>query len=124
MSDEDQLRDWVDPAVTDMEELLRRLAVENPQSNAFPGDQVRQGRAMLLGWRAQLRAAVCGKDRIANHPGVAGTGNVDDLVALAALVAAEVPTAIGSGINKLLIAALVVRIGIRKFCDGYEPTDG
>jgi len=122
MAEERVLRDLVDPAVTDTDELLRRLAAENPQSNAFPGDQVRQGKAMLMSWRSQLQKAICGKDRIASHPAVAGTDNVNDMVALAALVAAEVPTAIGSGINNMLIAALVVRIGIRKFCDGYEPT--
>ena len=123
MNDDELLRTLVDPAVTNTDELLRRLAAENPQSNAFPGDQIRQGRAMLMSWRVQLQGAICGKDGIANHPAVAGTDNVNDMVALAALVAAEVPTVIGSGINKFLIAALVVRIGIRKFCDGYEPTD-
>lgn len=123
MAEERVLRDLVDPAVTDTDELLRRLAAENPQSNAFPGDQVRQGKAMLMSWRSQLQGAICGKDRIASHPAVDGTDNVNDMVALAALIAAEVPTVIGSGINKMLIAALVVRIGIRKFCDGYDPTD-
>lgn len=123
MAEERVLRDLVDPAVTDTDELLRRLSAENPQSNAFPGDQVRQGKAMLMSWRSQLQKAICGNDRIASHPAVAGTDNVNDMVALAALVAAEVPTAIGSGINNMLIAALVVRIGIRKFCDGYEPTE-
>ena len=123
MAEERVLRDLVDPAVTDTDELLRRLAAENPQSNAFPGDQVRQGKAMLMSWRSQLQEAICGKDRIASHPAVAGTDNVNDMVALAALVAAEVPSVIGSGINKMLIAALVVRIGIRKFCGGYDPID-
>lgn len=123
MEDEILLRELVDPSTTETDELLRRLAAENPQSNAFPGDRVRQGRAMLMAWRGLLQASLCGKDRIASHPAVAGTDNVNDMVALAALVAAEVPTPIGSGINKLLIAALVVRIGIRKFCDGYQPTD-
>lgn len=124
MEDEALLRELVDPSVTPTDDLLRRLATENPQSNAYPGDLVRQGRAMLMTWRVQLQGSVCGKDRIAGHPAVGGTDNVNDMVTLAALVAAEVPTTIGSGINRLLIAALVVRIGIRKFCDGYEPADG
>lgn len=108
---------------TSTEDLFRRLAVENPQSNAFPGDQIRKGRAMFLSWYAQLQGAICGNGRIASHPAIAGSDNSNDLVALAAVVAAEIPTEIGTGINNFLIAALIVRIGVRKFCEGYDPSD-
>lgn len=123
MDNESFLRSLVDPSVSDIDALFRQLAEETPQSNAFPGDQIRQGKAMFMSWYAQLHAALCGNDRIASHPAFAGTDNVNDMVALAAIVASEIPSDIGSGVNQALIAALSVRIGIRKFCEGYEPAE-
>lgn len=113
----------MDPDRTSLDDLFRELAQQNPQSNAFPGDLARKGRAMLSAWRAQLRLNICGNARITQHPAIAGTDDVNDMVALAALVATEVPVDIGVGFNRILIAAMLVRMGIRRFCAGYSPDD-
>lgn len=122
MNEDEQLKAWLDPQITTVESLYEALAQTAPRSNAFGGDLVKQGRAMLLGLRAQLHSRICGNERIVRHPAIAGTSQVNDSLALAALVAAEIPTEIGSGVNKLLIAALLVRIGIRQFCEGPAVT--
>lgn len=122
MDENDQLKAWLDPQVTTLDGLYEALAKTAPRSNAFGSDLVKQGRAMLLGFRTQLHRRICGNDRIVQHPAIAGTSQANDSLALAALVAAEIPADIGTGMNKLLIAALLVRIGIRRFCEGPAPT--
>lgn len=118
----DQLKRWLDPGQTSLDDLYAELGEVSPQSNAFGGDLVKQGRSMLLGLRAQLHEAVCGNEQVRNHPAVSGSDNINDSIALAAIVAAVIPQPVAAGINGLLIAALIVRIGIRKFCEGPGAT--
>lgn len=116
--DERQLRVWLDPEVTRLEDLYKALGETSPQSNAFGGDLIKQGRTMLMGMRARLHGAVCGNEQVRNHPAVAGSENINDSIALAAIIAAVIPAPVSAGINTLLIAALIVRLGIRNFCEG------
>lgn len=123
MSDEDAiLKRWLDEDQTSLGDLYAELAKTSPQSNAFGGDLIKQGRSMLLGMRASLHGAVCGDAKIANHPAVAGSEDSNDMIALAAIVAAVIPQPVAVGVNTTLIAALIVRIGVRRFCDGPAAT--
>lgn len=117
-ADEAKLRDWLDPETTSLEDLYAALGDTSPQANAFGGDLVKQGRAMLMGMRARLHGAVCGNEEVRNHPAVSGSDNINDTIALAAVIAAVIPAPVAVGINSLLIAALMVRLGVRNFCDG------
>ena len=112
-----QLKIWLDEDETSLDDLYRELADTSPQSNAFGTDKAKQGRAMILAMRAQLHGAVCGNDKISAHPAIAGTDNVNDSVTFAALVAAVIPNPVATGLNAALIAAIIVRIGIRIFCN-------
>lgn len=108
----------LDPNETSLNDLYRMLGKASPQSNAFGGDLVKQGRAMLLGMRARLHGVVCADEKITSHPAVSGSDNVNDSIALAAIIAAVIPPAASASVNTLLIAALIVRIGVRNFCQG------
>ena len=116
--EEAKLRAWLDPDVTSLESLYAELGEASPQSNAFGGDLAKQGRAMLMGMRARLHGAVCGNEKVRNHPAVSGSDNINDTIALAAIIAAVIPAPASVGVNSFLIAALIVRIGVRNFCEG------
>lgn len=121
-SENDQLGVLLDPSKTSLDDLYAMLGKTSPQSNAFGGDMAQQGRRMLLGMRAQLKGAICGDDKIASHAAVQGSDDSNDMIALAAVVAALIPTTVAIAVNSTLVAALIVRIGIRKFCEGPEAS--
>lgn len=109
---------WLDPEETSLADLYKELGKASPQSNAFGGDLAKQGRAMLLGMRARLHGVICENQKIAAHPAVSGSDNINDSIALAAIIAAVVPPVASVSVNSMLIAALIVRIGVRNFCAG------
>lgn len=119
--DDKQVEHWLNPDVTSLEDLYRLLGESSPQSNAFGGDLVKQGRAMLFGMRARLLSAVCGNEKVISHPAVSGSDDVNDSIALVAVIASVIPPMASVSVNTFLIAALIVRIGVRNFCKGPGP---
>ncbi|NQY97513.1 MAG: hypothetical protein HRT82_10160 [Henriciella sp.] len=115
----DQVKTWLNSDLTSLEDLYTELAKTSPQSNAMGGDLAKQGRAMLLAIRTGLHDLICKNDEISNHPAVSGgSDDINDTIALTAIIAAVIPSDLGTGVNATLIAVLIARIGVRNFCIG------
>tara|TARA_B100000929_G_C15136218_1_gene292993 strand:+ start:66 stop:455 length:390 start_codon:yes stop_codon:yes gene_type:complete len=115
---EQQVTIWLNENQTSIDELYVELAKLRPQSTAFGGNLVKQGRSIFINFRTQLYNKICSNEKIINHPAIGGSENVAEMIGLVALVASCIETdVIAKSINVMLIATLVVRIGIRKFCE-------
>jgi|GEM_PF-6910286 len=121
----DQTQTWLNPGLTSLDELYETLAKTSPQSNAMGGDLTKQGRAMLLAMRTRLHGFICKNDEISSHPAASGASdNINDTIALTAIIAAVIPSDLGTGVNATLIAVLIARIGVRNFCKGVSTQSG
>jgi hypothetical protein len=115
---EQQVTVWLNENQTSVDELYVELAKLRPQSTAFGGNLVKQGRAIFINFRAQIYNKICTNEKILNHPAIGGSENAAEMIGLVAVVASCIESdVVTKSINVMLIATLVVRIGIRKFCE-------
>lgn len=97
-------------------ELFSRLGADALGAGAMRDDLEAAGRRIYEKITASARVRLCGNDDLRNFadPVYADTG---DAISMLAVVASLVAEETGHSINSLLVAALILRIGIRRLCE-------
>jgi len=89
-------------------------------AEAFGDDPEDGGRAVFRRRAQEIRDAVCGNALVRNY---CTNPNVSDTTSIAVSITGALVSAHFSGINVVLVAALVTRIGLRSICgDAVRPT--
>lgn len=101
---------------SDINELFTELGHEVLGDGALLDDLHAAGKRIFWNLSDELRKRLCGNQQL---KGLADPANADtaDGLALLAVIAALVQPDTGEGINALLVAAIVVRLGLRQLCD-------
>lgn len=115
MTNQATLERWINPDLSTMDDLLEELAIQSPQADAFAGNLAKRGREIILALRGELQKVICCSSEVLEHSYL--SDEIADKLALVAVIASLIPEEMGKAMNATLVAAILVRIGIRRFCE-------
>ena len=108
-------------AALSTDEIYAELAREADEDHAFGQDQIRRGRDLFRNLETTLKRRVCpGYQHRMRDPHL--TESQADVLAAAAVLASLVGSQLGPGVNAAVLAMLIVRHGVREWCEGFDPT--
>ncbi len=108
------LEKWLDVSLP-IETLYADFAQSELGSGAIGRDIVEAGKALLRNLHRSLTDVVCCSSVVKTCV-IDKETNTSDMIALAAIIAALIKQSQAQVVNVTLVAALIVRVGIRKFC--------
>lgn len=109
------LEAWLDES-RPLDSLYAEFSKTEQGVGAFGRDPVEAGKSLLRNLHETLSGPVCGSKKIKSlvqDP----EGYSNDSIALGALIATQIENSPAQIVNRALAAALIVRIGVRVFCE-------
>lgn len=100
---------------TTLDALYADFAKEELGAGAIGRDPVEAGKAHLRNLHGSVEGFVCGSATVRELV-EDKTANTADMIALGAVIAALIDQSPARIVNTTLVAALIVRVGVRKFC--------
>ncbi|UJX39299.1 hypothetical protein K9F62_11210 [Desulfovibrio sp. JY] len=99
-----------------IESLYIELAESVPGSGALGLDKLEYGKNIFNNFKKRSRSIICESvllNEISADPG----SNISDCMALAASIAAVIPSQYSTVINIGLASVLIVKVGVKNFCN-------